>query len=67
LAAGSSLALSARLDIAAVAQLLRERELPPPIDGVIVVDRESAPSLVSAARDALRDLELSCDDDALDG
>ena len=63
LGAGATLTLDARVDMAAVAHVLRERELPAPIDGLIVVDERSAPAVVSEIRSALRRFSVDCDDD----
>lgn len=63
LVAGGTLGFRARLDLASVAHVLRERELPAAIDGVIHVDAESAPEVVSEVIEELRRLEVACDED----
>lgn len=63
LVAGSTLAFHARLDLASVAHVLRERALPAPVDGLIRVDADTAPAVVSEVVEELRRLELDCGED----
>jgi hypothetical protein len=63
LRAGGTLGVRARLDLASVAHVLRERDLPAPIDGVVHVDAESAPAVISEVIEELGRLELECNDE----
>lgn len=63
LGAGATLTLDAHVDVAAIAHVLRERTLPAPIDGVILVDERSAPLVASEIRTELRRFSVDCDDD----
>jgi hypothetical protein len=62
LAPGGRLLLGAHFEIGAIAESLREAELPEPVEGVVHVDRAVAPELVDRALERLRELQLDCDE-----
>ena len=62
LGTSGGLGMTVNVDIALIAHVLRESELPAPVDGVIHVDATSAPAVIAEILASFERLELECAD-----